>query len=163
MRTIIHEVVADIDDDAAEIVLAIHWAGGVHTGLRLPRPRRGQRNCTSADIIDAVRQLVLFVDDDLIAGVLNRNGFVTGNGNRWTRERVTSFRSYHRIPPFRPTPEETEPWLNLGDAARLLGVASKTLRANPTQSKLAILRSREVQMQYLYPTCSAAIAAEVTQ
>ena len=70
VRTIIHEVVADIDDDAAEIVLAIHWVGGVHTELRLPRPR--QRNCTSADIIDAVRQLVLIVDDDLIAGAYGR-------------------------------------------------------------------------------------------
>jgi DNA invertase Pin-like site-specific DNA recombinase len=129
VRTIIHEVVADIDNDAAEIVLAIHWVGGVHTELRLPRPRRGQRNCISADIIDAVRKFVLIVDDDLIAGVLNRNGIITGNGNRWTRERVISFRSYHRIPAFRPAPEGTEPWLNLRDAARLLGVAAKTLRA----------------------------------
>jgi DNA invertase Pin-like site-specific DNA recombinase len=128
VRTLIHEVVADIDDGAAEIVLMIHWVGGIHTELRLPRPSRGQRNGTSADVIDAVRQLVLIVDDDLIAGILNRNGFVTGNGNRWTQERVTSFRSYHRIPPFRPAPEGTEPWLNLRDAARLLGVAPKTLR-----------------------------------
>ena len=26
--------------------------------------------------------------DDVIAGVLTRNGLRTGNGNRWTRERV---------------------------------------------------------------------------
>jgi hypothetical protein len=32
-----------------------------------------------------------------IAGILNRNGLVTGYGNRWTRERVTSLRSYHGI------------------------------------------------------------------
>src|SRR4051794_23794326 len=29
VRTVIHEVVADIDPDAAEIVLVIHWIGGV--------------------------------------------------------------------------------------------------------------------------------------
>lgn len=129
VRTIIHEVIADIDYDSAEIVLVIHWVGGVHTELRLPRPRRGQRSCTSVDTIDAVRQLVLLADDDLIAGILNRNGLITGNGNRWTRERVTSFRSYHRIPPFRPASDGATPWLNLRDAARLLGVAPKTLRA----------------------------------
>jgi hypothetical protein len=36
-------------------------------------------------------------DDDVIAGILNRNGLKTGNGNRWTRERVTSMRSNHRL------------------------------------------------------------------
>lgn len=128
VRTVIHEVVADIDAAAAEIVLLIHWMGGVHTELRLPRRRRGQRNSTSADIVAAVRQLVLIANDDLIAGILNRNGLLTGHGNRWTRERVTSLRSHHKIPVFRPAPDGKEPWLNLSKAARLLGIAPKTLR-----------------------------------
>src|SRR5262249_3709068 len=88
VRTVIHEVIADIDTDAAEIVLLIHWVGGVHTEIRLPRRRRGQRTSTSADVIAAVRQLVLIANDDLIAGILNRNGLVTGYGNRWTRDGV---------------------------------------------------------------------------
>ena len=104
MRTVIQEVVADIDEEAAEIVLVVHWIGGVHSEMRLPKRRRGQRNSTSADIIAAVRQLVLIANDDLIAGILNRNGLVTGHGNRWTRERVTSLRSHHRIPVFKPAP-----------------------------------------------------------
>ena len=128
VRTVIQEVVADIDDEASEIVLLIHWTGGVHTELRLPKRRRGQRNSTSADIIAAIRQLVLIASDDLIAGILNRNGLVTGHGNRWTRERVTAHRSHHKIPVFRPSPDGIEPWLNLNKAARLLGVAPKTLR-----------------------------------
>ena len=55
----IKEVVADIDAEAGEIILLLHWMGGVHTELRLPRRRRGQRNSTSQDIITAVRQLSL--------------------------------------------------------------------------------------------------------
>jgi DNA invertase Pin-like site-specific DNA recombinase len=98
VRTVIQEVVADIDAKAAEIMLVIHRTGGVHSEMRLPRRRRGQRNSTSADVIAAVRQLVLIASDDVIAGVLNRNGLVTGYGNRWTRERVTSLRSHHRVP-----------------------------------------------------------------
>jgi hypothetical protein len=43
VRTVIHELIADIGTDAAEIVLLIHWVGGVHTEIRLPRQRRGQR------------------------------------------------------------------------------------------------------------------------
>ena len=128
VRTVIQEVLADLDEATAEIVLLIHWVGGVHTELRLPKRRRGQRNATPDDIVDAVRQLALIADDDLIAGTLNRNGLTTGNGNRWTRERVTALRSYRRIPVFRARPDGVEPWLNLGNAARLLGVAPKTLR-----------------------------------
>lgn len=128
VRTLIREVIADIDAKAAEIVLVIHWVGGVHTELRLPLRRKGQRNSTSPDIITAVRHLVLIANDDLIAGTLNRNGLVTGNGNRWTRERVTSLRSNYRIPVYTPTPDGIEPYLNLSKAARLLGIAPKTLR-----------------------------------
>jgi DNA invertase Pin-like site-specific DNA recombinase len=128
VRTVIHEVVADIDDKSSEIVLLIHWKGGVHTDLRLPKRRRGQRNSTSADIIAAVRHLVLIANDDLIAGILNRNRLVTGHGNRWTRERVTALRSHHKIPVFQPAADGQEPWLNLSNAARVLGIAAKTLR-----------------------------------
>ncbi|MGO8085228.1 recombinase family protein [Rhizobium leguminosarum] len=128
VRTVIHEVIADLDDVTSEIVLAIHWVGGVHTQLRLPKRHRGQRNATPDDIIEAVQQLVLIANDDVIAGVLNRNGLTTGNGNRWTRERVTALRSYRKIPVFRPQTDGIEPWLNLGNAARLLSVAPKTLR-----------------------------------
>lgn len=127
-RTLIHEVVADIDDDASEIVIAVHWTGGAHSELRLPKRRRGQRNSTPADIIAAVRELALIASDDLIAGLLNRNGLQTGHGNRWTRERVTSLRSHHRIPVFKAAADGVEPWLNLSDAARVLKIASKTLR-----------------------------------
>jgi len=128
VRTLIHEVVADIDDAASEIVLVVHWVGGAHSEMRLPKRRRGQRNSTPANVVDAVRQLVLIASDDLIAGLLNRNGLKTGNGNRWTRERVTSMRSNYRIPVFRPAEDGIEPWLNLGNAAKLLKIAPKTLR-----------------------------------
>ena len=105
--------------------------GGTHTELRLPRRRRGQRNSTAPDIIAAVRQLVLIANDDLIAGLLNRNKLMTGNGNRWTRERVTSLSSHHKIPVHRPADEGIEPWLNFSKAARLLGIAPKHSESPP--------------------------------
>ena len=79
-------------------------------------------------MIAAVRQLVLIANDNLIAGILNRNGLVTGYGNRWTRERVTSLRSHHRIAVYKPADDGIEPWLNLSKAARLLQIAPRTLR-----------------------------------
>jgi len=121
-------VIADIDADVGEIVLLLHWMGGTHTELRLPRRRRGQRNSTAPDIIDAVRQLVLIADDNLIAGLLNRNKLTTGHGNRWTRERVTSLRSHHKVPVHRAAENGIEPWLNLTKAAAHLRISAKTLR-----------------------------------
>jgi hypothetical protein len=128
VRTLIHEVIADIDPQAAEIVLLVHWIGGVHSEIRLPKRRRGQRNSTPADVIAAVRLLVLIANDDVIAGILNRNGLVTGHGNRWTRERVTALRSHHRIRVYRSADDGIEPWLNLSRAARLLHISPRTLR-----------------------------------
>ncbi len=128
VRILIHEVIADIDQETAEIALVVHWIGGVHSEIRLPKRRRGQRNSASADVIAAVRQLALIANDDLIAGILNRNGLLTGHGNRWTRERVTSLRSHHRIAVYKPADDGIEPWLNLSNAARLLQVAPRTLR-----------------------------------
>jgi hypothetical protein len=93
VRTIIHEVVADVDDAALEIVLIVRWVGGVQSKIRLPKRRRGQRSRTSTDVITAVRQLVLITND---AGIPNRYGQRTGNGNRWVRERMTWMRSNYR-------------------------------------------------------------------
>jgi Recombinase zinc beta ribbon domain len=128
VRAVVKEVVADIDAEAGEIILFLHWMGGIHTELRLPRRRRGRRDSTSQDIVTAVRQLVLISNDDLIAGILNRNKLTTGRGNRWTRERVTALRSHHKIPVYYPAEQGQEPWLNLSKAAAYLQISSKTLR-----------------------------------
>ncbi len=42
VRTLIREIVVDVDANADEVILVIHWKGGMHTELRLPRRRRGQ-------------------------------------------------------------------------------------------------------------------------
>jgi DNA invertase Pin-like site-specific DNA recombinase len=109
IRTLIEEVLVDVDSSHGELILTLHWKGGVHTELRLPRRRRGQCGTqTSRALIEAVEVLARISSDDLIAGVLNRNGHLTGRGNRWTRERVTALRSHHRIPCYKPDPPQ--PW-----------------------------------------------------
>ncbi|RLA16887.1 MAG: recombinase family protein [Gammaproteobacteria bacterium] len=128
VRALIQEVVADVDAEAGEVVLVVHWKGGAHTELRTPRRRRGQCTQTSKDIVAAVRILARTCTDDLIAGVLNRNGQRTGRGNRWTRERVTSLRSYNKIPRYRAEERELSGWMNLTEAAKLLGLSTRTLR-----------------------------------
>jgi hypothetical protein len=67
------------------MVLTLHWVGGAQTEHRLPPRRRGQRTSTPADIVETICSLALISRDDIIAGMLNRNGLKTGYGNRWTR------------------------------------------------------------------------------
>src|SRR5215471_9742260 len=54
VRALIQEIVVDVDREAGEIILVIHWKGGVHTELRLPRRRRGQNSSqTSKELVEA--------------------------------------------------------------------------------------------------------------
>ena len=140
VRTVIQEVVVDIDDAAGEVILLVHWMGGVHTELRVKRRRPGQSTRTAPDIIAAIRQLVSIADDAAIAGILNRNKLPTGLGNRWTRERVASLRSHHKIPVHRPAADGNDSWLTLSDAAAYLHVDPKTLRLAVTAGQIEALR-----------------------
>jgi DNA invertase Pin-like site-specific DNA recombinase len=128
VRTLIEEIVIDVDDTASEVVLAIHWRGGVHTELRVRRRRRGGCCDTSLSVIDAVRSLARICPDQVLAGLLNRHGLRTGRGNRWTVERVAALRSYHQIPNCCPDRAQEEGWMTLSKAAAALGVSPRTLR-----------------------------------
>jgi len=128
IRLLIKEVLVDLDEPEGKIHLTIHWHGGVHTELVVPRRRRGSATRTGTDIIEAVRTLVLIVNDEQIAGALNRNGHRTGRGNRFTRERVVSLRNYHQIPVHNAEERVQNGWMTLTEAADHLGISSRTLR-----------------------------------
>jgi DNA invertase Pin-like site-specific DNA recombinase len=129
VRTLIHEVVVDVDESAAEVVLLIHWKGGVHSELRFVRRRRGQNKThSSPQVVDAVRALANICTDDLIASALNRSGLPTGRGNRWSRERVTALRTHHKIACFNSERCGQEGWMNQTQAAAFLGISAGALR-----------------------------------
>ena len=137
VRTLIQEVVVDVDSATGEVILVIHWCGDVHTELRLPRRRRGTCTATSKNIVAAVGRLARIWDDTVIAGILNRNGLRTGRGNRWTRGRVTSLRGTNSIPVYTVAEDGIVPnWLTLTDAATFLGVSSRTLRLAVEQGRI---------------------------
>jgi DNA invertase Pin-like site-specific DNA recombinase len=144
VRELIREVIADLDVQGGEIILVVHWMGGIHTELRIPRRRRGQpRNSAAKEIVQSVRLLARICNDDVIAGLLNRNDIRTGHGNRWTRERVTSLRSHHAIPVYRPETAEAEGWMNLTRAAAGLGISPKTLRLAAEQHEIEAMHPLE--------------------
>ncbi len=137
LRTVIEEIVVDVDAGAAEVALLIHWKGGIHTTLSVRRRRRGEHGAqTAPEIAEAVRALALICCDRAIAGLLNRNGLRTGRGNRWTRGLVTSLRSKRQIPAFSTARREAEGWMTLTEAAAAVGVSPKTLRIKVERGEL---------------------------
>ena len=136
VRELIREVIANVDTASGEIVLVIHWKGGMHTELRLPRRKRGQSTATSKDAVVAVQVLARICTDQMIAGVLNRNGLQTGRGNRWTAGRVVTLRNWNNIPVYTAERQQAEGWMNLTEAATFLGVAANTLRLAVEQGRL---------------------------
>jgi DNA invertase Pin-like site-specific DNA recombinase len=140
LRTLIEEIVVDVDAKAGEVELVTHWKGGVHTELRIRRRRRGEsRQATPGETVAAVRALALICRDDAIAGYLNRNGLRTGRGNRWTRERVTSLRNKWGIARYSPERREAEGWTTLTEAAAELGLSQLTLREAVERGKVKAL------------------------
>jgi hypothetical protein len=138
LRSLIRDIIVDVDAPGAEVIVVIHWKGGVHTELRLPRRRRGQNTThTSKEAVEAVRVLSRICADQSIAGFLNRSGLLTGRGNRWTQERVTALRSHHHIACYCADQRDTQPWLNLTEAARELRLSPRTLRMAAERGEIA--------------------------
>lgn len=126
-RILIQEIVVNVDEKAQEVVLVIHWAGGRHSELHVPKPRTGQHGrCTKAEAVDLVRQMASSYTDEDIALTLNRLGLKTGVGNTWNEMRVRSLRQYLKLPVCRP--EQQVGRLNLQRAAEQLGVSATVVR-----------------------------------
>src|SRR4051794_19682827 len=49
VRTLIREIVADVDETTREVVLVIHWRGGQHSELRVKKPRTGEHGCQTPE------------------------------------------------------------------------------------------------------------------
>ena len=125
VRTVLKEIVLDNVEDPPGHELRLHWQGGVHTQLRIPRNGRGQHaKAADGDAIELVRELSKVADDKTIARVLNRLGYKTGQGKSWHAHRVASLRHYHRLPSY----HKREDWLTLDKTAARLGVSNTLVR-----------------------------------
>jgi excisionase family DNA binding protein len=126
LRAGLEEIVATLTAERIELV--IHWRGGDHTRLVVPRNKTGQHRWScDADVRDLIRALARQQVDGAIAATLNRLGKRTGRGNPWTEARVRSFRSQHRVPAHRPGEMAERGELTLEEAARRLGVSKMTV------------------------------------
>ncbi len=130
LRTLIEDIVADIDGETGEIVLVIHWKGGRHTELRASKPGSGEHRVrTSADALAVIREMAERWSDEAIAPCLNRMGMRTASDKTWTAMRVCSIRHVHGIKRAADAVLVTaSPYRTMTEAAKLLGVTNHVLR-----------------------------------
>ncbi len=125
LRTVLTEIILDVADDPPRNLLWLHWSGGVHTRLSLPRNRPGQHGrAVSTEAVELIRELASVCSDPTIANVLNRLGYRTGHGLTWRSSRVAGVRNYHGIPPCDPSPDR----LTLEQVAAILEVSNTVVR-----------------------------------
>jgi len=128
LRTLVNEITADLDEEAREIVLTIHWKGGQHSQLRLRKPRSGEHDCrTPDDALAVIRSMATRWSDEDIAATLNRMRLPTGQRKTWTAHRVSSIRRVRGIHAYRSA-EKDGVWLTMREAAQHCGVTSHRIR-----------------------------------
>ena len=128
LRTLVKDIVADVDDATREVVLTVHWRGGQHSQVRVIKPRSGEHGCRTPDEALAVmRSMAGKWSDEHIAATLNRMGLPTGQGKTWTAHRVSSVRMVNDIRAYRSAHKDGE-WLTMSEAAAKLGVNNHRIR-----------------------------------
>jgi hypothetical protein len=124
LRTVLTEIIINHDADSVTHRLRLHWAGGVHTELRVERNKTGRhRHSADRSVIELVSELAKICQDKTIAAILNRLGYKTGQEKTWNASRVAGLRGYHKIAPF----QKQDGWVTQEEAARELQVSDTAL------------------------------------
>jgi DNA invertase Pin-like site-specific DNA recombinase len=129
LRTLLEEVILNLKRAEGQAHLTLRWRGGAITVLDVPVPRfkpMGPR--TDEDTISLLRRLAALYPDEVIAGILNRQGRKTATGERFTANQVGSLRRYRSIPRFQPPAEPPNGELvSIRKAAQILEMNTSTI------------------------------------
>jgi len=129
LRALLEEIIIAVQRDEFRAHLTMRWRGGAITEFDLPVPHfqpMGPR--TDEDTISLLRRLAALYPDEVIAGILNRQGRQTATGERFTANHVGNLRRYRNIPRFQP-PAELAPGelATIRKAAQILGLNTSTI------------------------------------
>lgn len=127
IRTVVEEIIVNLDDETQMLTFIIHWKGGSHTQFRMLKPLSGSGQKTALEDVDIIRKMGERYGDDEIARVLNKLGRTTGKGNRWNEHRVRSVRTRYAIAGHRRKPTNPN-LLTLGEAAAYCEVSQTTIK-----------------------------------
>jgi hypothetical protein len=122
IHILIREIVCELDEVANDAVLLIHWTGGRHTEVRVPRVKTGRYPSGMApSAVDALRKLAGHWPDRQLAVSLNRMRCKTSDGETWTTVRVREMRERLGIAEYDPA-DTGQAMISLMKAAERLGI-----------------------------------------
>jgi DNA invertase Pin-like site-specific DNA recombinase len=128
VRTLIQEIVVDVDDETREVILVLHWRGGHHSELRVKKPKSGEHTKSASVAADKViRGMATKWSDEHVAATLNRMGLTTGQGLSWNAKRVGAHRRTHGIAGYESKTKDGR-CLTMSEAAAQLGVSHYAIR-----------------------------------
>jgi DNA invertase Pin-like site-specific DNA recombinase len=129
LRTLLEEVMLDVKRAEGQAHLILRWRGGAITTLDVPVSRfRPMGPRTDEDTLSLLRRLAALYPDEVIAGILNRQGRKTAMGERFTANQVGSLRRYRNIPRFQPPAEPPSGELvTIRKAAQILGMNTSSI------------------------------------
>ena len=129
LRTLLEEAVLNLKRAEGHAHLTLRWRGGAITTLDVAVPKfRPLGPRTDEDTISLLRRLAVLYSDEVIAGILNRQGRKTATGERFTANQVGSLRRYRSIPRFQPPAEPPNGELvSIRKAARILEMNTSSI------------------------------------
>ncbi|MGI8990175.1 MAG: recombinase family protein [Bryobacteraceae bacterium] len=129
LRTLLEEAIFDLKRAEGKAHLTLRWRGGAITLLDVPVPRfRPIGPRTDEDTISLLRRLAALYPDEVIAGILNRQGRKTATGERFTANQIGSLRRYRDIPRFQPPAEPpTGELVSIRKAAQILSMNTSSI------------------------------------
>jgi DNA invertase Pin-like site-specific DNA recombinase len=128
LRAMITEIVLTAERQQQRALVRIVWEGGAVTDHQVTLPKAGSHAATDEDTLVLVRRLATDYPDHQIAGILARQGRLTGAGKPFTAHRVRSLRHHHKIPAAEPrTPPPGTEAVTVSQAASELGVSTATV------------------------------------
>lgn len=126
LRAVLEEIVVNVEP--GHLRLKLHWKGGDHTRLELPKSRSGQHRWkTSSATEQLIRDLARLMPDGSIASLLNRLGIRSAKGHTWTQLRVRNFRAERGVAIYREGERADRGELILHEAATHLGVSKMSV------------------------------------
>jgi hypothetical protein len=156
VRVLVEEVMVDIGRDGSEVIGLVHWRGGCHSEVRLPR-MTGKAPTLDRDRLAAgIGQLAAVMDDARIAAALNRASIPRdGASGAWSGTAVQALRRRRGIAAFDPEAKERCGVLLQQEAATKLGISAMSVHR--------LIKECVMASEQLYPGLPRLIRLEELQ
>ncbi len=128
IRTVIEEIVVQLDEAVQRLHFVINWKVGCHTDFEMDKPRSGVGRATDIEDVELIRKMADRYEDSEIARVLNKLKRTTGKGLAWSQSRVASVRRKQGIISAPNLTTRGREIFSLAQATHYCGVSETTIR-----------------------------------